>query len=83
MVFCNVTLTEQEIDEDPLFKGHNLKFHHLGLLISASFGLIAVVIAFWLIFSHATHYLKPWEQKQYGPLAPLEGFAPGCIHGLI
>lgn len=47
--------------ETPLWK--ELTFHHFGLILSAVFGLISVVVAFFLIFKHATHYLKPWEQK--------------------
>ncbi|KAF2112556.1 organic solute transporter Ostalpha-domain-containing protein [Lophiotrema nucula] len=52
---------DQRIEEEPLW--HSLKFHHLGLILSATFGLLAVVISFFLIVRHATHYLKPWEQK--------------------
>ncbi|KAH7117854.1 organic solute transporter subunit alpha/Transmembrane protein, partial [Dendryphion nanum] len=40
-----------------------LTFHHLGLIISAVFGAAAVVIAFFLIWRHASHYLKAAEQK--------------------
>ena len=49
--------------EKPLWKG--LTFHHFGLILSATFGSLAVVIAFFLVTRHATHYLKPYEQKQY------------------
>lgn len=42
---------------------HGLTFHHLFLIISAIFGLISVVVSLFLIFRHATHYSKPWEQK--------------------
>jgi hypothetical protein len=49
--------------EEPLWK--NLTFHHFGLIISATFGALAVATAFMLILRHATHYLKPYEQKQY------------------
>ncbi|KAF2270046.1 DUF300-domain-containing protein [Lojkania enalia] len=48
-------------DEEPLW--HSLTFHHLGLILSATFGMLAVVIAFFLILRHAMHYLRPWEQK--------------------
>jgi Organic solute transporter Ostalpha len=40
-------------------------FHRLGLLLCVIFGAIAVLVSFFLIFMHATHYLKPWEQRQY------------------
>lgn len=49
--------------ETPLWK--NLTFHHFGLILSATFGAVAVTIAFFLILRHATHYLRPYEQKQY------------------
>jgi hypothetical protein len=48
--------------EKPLWK--QLTFHHFGLILSATFGSIAVAVAFFLILRHATHYLKPYEQKQ-------------------
>jgi len=44
---------------------HGLTFHRLGLILSAGFGLFAVILSLYLIFQHATHYLKPYEQKQY------------------
>lgn len=43
----------------------SLTVHHFGLILSATFGAIAVLIAFFLVIRHATHYLKPYEQKQY------------------
>lgn len=58
--YCNTTL-EETFDEDPLWKGFT--FHHFGLFLGLVFGLIAVLIAFYLIFRHATHYLRPWEQR--------------------
>lgn len=50
-------------DEVPLWRGYT--FHHFGLILSALFGLIAVTMSCFLMYMHATHYLKPWEQKQY------------------
>ena len=44
-----------------------LIFHHVGLVISALFGLLSILFSWYLIWRHATHYLKPWEQKQYVP----------------
>lgn len=61
MKACNTTLEDSHIREDPLF--HNVTFHHLGLWLSAGFGLISVVISLVLIMQHALHYLKPAEQK--------------------
>ena len=55
-------LTSTAVHEEPLWK--NLTFHHFGLILSAIFGALAVAIAFFLILRHATHYLKPYEQKQ-------------------
>ncbi|KAK7189683.1 hypothetical protein DPSP01_014785 [Paraphaeosphaeria sporulosa] len=54
-------LEHESIHEDPLW--NSLTFHHFGLIISATFGALAVAIAFMLILRHATHYLKPYEQK--------------------
>ena len=51
------------VAERPIWK--SLTFHHLGLILSATFGAIAVVVAFFLVMRHANHYLKPYEQKQY------------------
>ncbi|KAF2678115.1 DUF300-domain-containing protein [Lentithecium fluviatile CBS 122367] len=51
----------ETIVEKPLWK--ELTFHHLGLILSATFGAIAVAVAFLLVLRHATHYLKPYEQK--------------------
>lgn len=48
--------------EDPLWQ--NFTFHRFGLIISAIFALIAVVMSGYLISRHCTHYLKPWEQRQ-------------------
>jgi ABC-type sugar transport system permease subunit len=47
--------------EVPLWK--DWTFHHFGLALTAIFALIATLIAVFLIFQHATHYSKPWEQK--------------------
>ncbi|EMC98837.1 hypothetical protein BAUCODRAFT_55598, partial [Baudoinia panamericana UAMH 10762] len=58
---CNTTIEDSYIDEVPLWKGFT--FHHFGLFLCAVFGLIAVVIALWLVFMHATHYLRPYEQR--------------------
>ena len=62
MTKCNSTLTDERISHEAAIVG-NIDFHHVGLIISAVFGLISIIISFFLIFQHATHYLKPWEQK--------------------
>ena len=40
-------------------------FHSLGLVIAPACSLIAILVSFYLIFMHATHYTKPYEQRQY------------------
>ncbi|KAF2875311.1 organic solute transporter Ostalpha-domain-containing protein [Massariosphaeria phaeospora] len=52
---------KETILEKPIWK--QLTFHHFGLILSATFGALAVAIAFFLVLRHATHYLKPYEQK--------------------
>jgi ABC-type sugar transport system permease subunit len=47
--------------ETPLWGKYT--FHHFGLALTAVFAIIATSIALFLIFQHATHYSKPWEQK--------------------
>ncbi|KAK6442067.1 hypothetical protein LTR95_001686 [Oleoguttula sp. CCFEE 5521] len=59
---CNTTLEDADIQEIPLWDG-GLKFHHLGLIIAAVFGLISVIIALFLVVQHALHYSKPSEQR--------------------
>lgn len=51
------------VKEDPILG--SLTFHTIGLILAATFAFIAVVISNWLIFMHATHYSKPWIQRQY------------------
>ncbi|KAK0287904.1 hypothetical protein LTS00_009749 [Friedmanniomyces endolithicus] len=58
---CNTTLEDSYIHEIPLF--NSITFHHLGLFLAAVFGLISIILALFLVFQHATHYLRPWEQK--------------------
>lgn len=62
MPSCNTTLEDAYIVEDPLWKGFT--FHHFGLFLAAVFGLISVILSLWLIMMHATHYLRPAEQRQ-------------------
>jgi len=53
---------EEVANETSLWK--NFTFHHFGLFLCVAFGAIAVIIAGWLIMSHAMHYSKPYEQRQ-------------------
>ena len=54
-------LTRCVVEEVPIWK--KVQFHHIGLVISATFGLFAILMSWYLIWRHATHYLKPWEQR--------------------
>lgn len=38
-------------------------FHYLGLWLSAIFGIIAIAVSFFVIYMHATHYVRPHEQR--------------------
>lgn len=65
-----------------------MEFHHFGLILSALFGLIAVLTSWYLIWRHCTHYLKPWEQRQYahgllspGSLADPSQYHTSPLHG--
>ena len=58
---CNSTLENQQINETPVW--HTYTFHRIGLIISAIFGATAIILSLLLIYLHATHYLKPWEQR--------------------
>ncbi|KAH9835097.1 DUF300-domain-containing protein [Teratosphaeria destructans] len=59
--YCNTTLEDSYISEVPIFS--TVTFHHLGLFLAAVFGGISIIIAMVLVMGHATHYLRPWEQK--------------------
>ncbi|KZF22804.1 DUF300-domain-containing protein [Xylona heveae TC161] len=61
MPVCNTTLEDERIVEEPVW--HSLTFHHFGLILSAIFALISVIVSFYLIFKHATNYLRPYEQR--------------------
>lgn len=65
MTVCNNTLANSTIADAPLFTagGHGITWHHVGLFIAAIFGGISIAIALFLVFMHATHYIRPWEQK--------------------
>lgn len=43
----------------------NLTFHDLGIVISAATALIAILLSLYLMWMHAMHYTKPYEQRQY------------------
>jgi hypothetical protein len=58
---CNSTLENAVLDETPIW--HDYTFHRIGLWISAITGIIAIALSFFLIMMHATHYLKPGEER--------------------
>lgn len=58
---CNTTEEDMLLTEEPIW--HDYTFHRLGLWLSAVFSIIAIAVSFFLIFMHATHYLKPFEQR--------------------
>lgn len=60
----SVESTDEEIvSQVDLWEG-GINFHMLALSLSAVFSAIAIFISFYLIWRHASHYLKPYEQKQ-------------------
>jgi hypothetical protein len=59
----------------PLWKGYPLTFHDVGLILCATFTALAVGTAFFLIWRHATHYSKLYEQKQYVSTLGIAGIA--------
>lgn len=61
--FCNTTLDRETTDDETKSFG-SLTFHQLGLIICAGTGLFATLLSFYLMFMHATHYSRPWEQRQ-------------------
>lgn len=43
----------------------DLTFHELGIVVSAATALIAILLSLYLMWMHAVHYTKPYEQRQY------------------
>lgn len=42
-----------------------LTFHDIGIIVSAATALIAIILSLYLMWMHAVHYTKPYEQRQY------------------
>ncbi|KAF2751462.1 DUF300-domain-containing protein [Sporormia fimetaria CBS 119925] len=40
-----------------------LTVHNIGVVVCGTFATIALSLSFYLIWRHATHYLRPYEQK--------------------
>ncbi|EON64443.1 hypothetical protein W97_03674 [Coniosporium apollinis CBS 100218] len=62
MPHCKSTLAKATVSDVPLWKS-GLSFQQLALSLAFSFGVAAVATCLYLIYQHATHYLRPWEQK--------------------
>ncbi|TVY78412.1 Transmembrane protein [Lachnellula suecica] len=60
---CNSTLDDMRINSSEVLIAGPLTFHSLGLIIAAGTALIAVLLSFYLIWMHALHYTKPYEQR--------------------
>ncbi|KAG9244416.1 organic solute transporter Ostalpha-domain-containing protein [Calycina marina] len=60
---CNSTLDDMRIGDSEAALISNYTFHDLGIVISAGCTLIAILLSFFLIFMHAIHYTKPYEQR--------------------
>ena len=60
---CPLMVPSTTVHEVPILYG--MTFHKIALIISALFATIATSVSGWLIFMHATHYSKPYIQRQY------------------
>ncbi|KAF8850591.1 DUF300-domain-containing protein [Acephala macrosclerotiorum] len=60
---CNSTLEDLRIGSSEIPIVGSLTFHTLGLIIAAGCALIAILLSFYLIWMHAIHYTKPYEQR--------------------
>ncbi|KAI6247964.1 hypothetical protein HI914_04358 [Erysiphe necator] len=60
---CNTTLEDLRIgdSESPIIS--NFTFHEIGAIIATSNVFISFAVSFYLIWMHAIHYTKPYEQK--------------------
>ncbi|PYH86507.1 DUF300-domain-containing protein [Aspergillus uvarum CBS 121591] len=63
-VLCPLFATICDTMVVDLWKG-GITFHQLCLMVGGVFGLISMIVSFYLIMMHATHYSKPIEQRQY------------------
>ncbi|TEY38452.1 hypothetical protein BOTCAL_0491g00020 [Botryotinia calthae] len=60
---CNATLDDMRIGRSEAALVGNLTFHDLGIVISAATALIAILFSLYLMWMHAMHYTKPYEQR--------------------
>ncbi|KAE8442995.1 hypothetical protein EG329_002458 [Mollisiaceae sp. DMI_Dod_QoI] len=60
---CNSTLDDMRIGSSEIPIAGNMTFHTLGMIVAAACALIAILLSFYLIWMHALHYTKPYEQR--------------------
>lgn len=61
MLKCNDTLEESSFVVDPVWHGYS--FRTLGLVLALIFAGIATMLSLYLIWRHATHYSRPYQQR--------------------
>ncbi|KAF4634317.1 hypothetical protein G7Y89_g3797 [Cudoniella acicularis] len=67
---CNSTLDDLRIGGSEKALVGSFTFHSIGLVVAAACSLIAIIVSLYLIFMHATHYTKPYEQRQFARSSP-------------
>lgn len=60
---CNSTLDDLQIGSSEVPVAGSLTFHQLGLVIAAACALIAILLSLYLMWMHALHYTRPYEQR--------------------
>ncbi|KAH6715890.1 organic solute transporter Ostalpha-domain-containing protein [Leptodontidium sp. 2 PMI_412] len=60
---CNSTLDEMRIGSSEIPMVGTMTFHTIGLIVAAACAFIAILLSFYLIWMHALHYTKPYEQR--------------------
>ncbi|CZT04779.1 related to transmembrane protein 34 [Rhynchosporium agropyri] len=60
---CNTTLDDLRIGSSEVPMIGTMTFHTIGLIIAAASAFMAILLSFYLIFMHAIHYTKPYEQR--------------------
>ncbi|KAH8802955.1 organic solute transporter Ostalpha-domain-containing protein [Xylogone sp. PMI_703] len=61
MIKCNDTLVERYFAVDPVWHGYS--FRTLGWVLASIFAGIATMLSLYLIWRHAMHYSRPYEQR--------------------
>jgi len=70
MRVCNATLEDLGIDEEAYLLGDRWTMHELLVTIAMSCAGIAILLSLFQIWSHATNYRRPTEQKWCGLSSP-------------